>query len=95
MNLGERQRLVRREWPTDIGPVDLMCRDSDDGWVAVEIKPLEFVGPQVGTELRNSAITALAITLGLVFLYLVFRFHTWRRRCAAPGSAAAATRRWP
>jgi RecB family endonuclease NucS len=31
-------RLVRREWPTDVGPVDLMCRDSDDGWVAVEIK---------------------------------------------------------
>ena len=31
-------RLVRREWPTDIGPVDLMCRDVDDGWVAVEIK---------------------------------------------------------
>jgi hypothetical protein len=31
-------RLVRREWPTDIGPVDLVCRDTDDGWVAVEIK---------------------------------------------------------
>jgi hypothetical protein len=31
-------RLVRREWPTDIGPVDLMCRDRDGGWVAVEIK---------------------------------------------------------
>jgi endonuclease len=31
-------RLVRREWPTDIGPVDLMCRDADGGWVAVEIK---------------------------------------------------------
>ena len=31
-------RLVRREWATDIGPVDLMCRDADDGWVAVEIK---------------------------------------------------------
>ena len=36
--LGEGLRLVRREWPTDIGPVDLMCRDEDDGWVAVEIK---------------------------------------------------------
>jgi endonuclease len=35
---GEGFRLVRREWPTDIGPVDLMCRDDDDGWVAVEIK---------------------------------------------------------
>jgi endonuclease len=36
--LGEGLRLVRREWATDIGPVDLMCRDSDDGWLAVEIK---------------------------------------------------------
>jgi len=35
---GEGFRLVRREWPTDIGPVDLMCRDETDGWVAVEIK---------------------------------------------------------
>jgi RecB family endonuclease NucS len=35
---GEGFRPVRREWPTDIGPVDLMCRDADDGWVAVEIK---------------------------------------------------------
>jgi endonuclease len=34
----EGLRLVRREWPTDIGPVDLMCRDEDDGFVAVEIK---------------------------------------------------------
>jgi RecB family endonuclease NucS len=35
---GEGFRLVRREWPTDIGPVDLMCRDEQDDWVAVEIK---------------------------------------------------------
>src|SRR5919201_360026 len=35
---GEGLRLVRREWQTDIGPVDLMCRDDEDGWVAVEIK---------------------------------------------------------
>jgi endonuclease len=35
---GEGFRLVRREWPTDIGPVDLMCRDDADEWVAVEIK---------------------------------------------------------
>jgi endonuclease len=34
----EGMRLVKREWPTDIGPVDLMCRDGDDGFVAVEIK---------------------------------------------------------
>jgi RecB family endonuclease NucS len=31
-------RLDRREWPTDVGPVDLMCRDERGGWVAVEVK---------------------------------------------------------
>ncbi len=35
---GEGFRLVRREWPTDIGPVDLMCRNSEDEWIAVEVK---------------------------------------------------------
>jgi endonuclease len=39
-HVAEGLRLVRREWPTDIGPVDLMCRDENDGWVAVEIKRL-------------------------------------------------------
>lgn len=40
---GEGLRLVRREWPTDIGPVDLMCRDGDDGWIAVEIKRIATI----------------------------------------------------
>ena len=29
---------MRREWPTDIGPVDLLCRDADGKAVAVEVK---------------------------------------------------------
>ena len=36
--LGEGWRLVRREFPTPIGPVDLMCRDALGGSVAIEIK---------------------------------------------------------
>ena len=36
--LGEELTLVRREWPTDIGPVDLMCTSTRGEWVAVEIK---------------------------------------------------------
>jgi endonuclease len=35
---GEGFRLVKREWPTDIGPVDLMCKGGEDEWIAVEIK---------------------------------------------------------
>ncbi|MEX2195247.1 MAG: endonuclease NucS [Thermoleophilaceae bacterium] len=41
---GEGFRLVRREWPTDIGPVDLMCRDAEEDWVAVEIKRIGTIG---------------------------------------------------
>ncbi len=40
---GDGLRLVRREWPTDIGPVDLMCRDAEDEWVAVEIKRIATI----------------------------------------------------
>jgi endonuclease len=36
--LGEGWRLMRREYPTAIGPVDIMCRDADGGCVAIEIK---------------------------------------------------------
>ncbi len=36
--LEEGLTLVRREYPTTLGPVDLLCRSADGGAVAVEIK---------------------------------------------------------
>jgi endonuclease len=36
--IGDGFTLVRREFPTDIGPVDLLCRDADGRAVAVEVK---------------------------------------------------------
>lgn len=36
--LGEGFTLIRREYPTAIGPVDLLCRDADGVTVAVEVK---------------------------------------------------------
>src|SRR6266545_2379971 len=36
--LGDGWSLVRREYRTDIGPVDLLCRDEHGAYVAVEIK---------------------------------------------------------
>ena len=49
----------------------------------VTIKPLEFVGPQVGVELRNKAIWALSLTLVAVFIYIAMFFHTWRLSAGA------------
>jgi endonuclease len=40
-------RLVRREYPTDLGPVDLLCRDRNGRAVAVEVKR---VGEIAGVE---------------------------------------------
>jgi RecB family endonuclease NucS len=45
--LREDLRLVRREYPTDIGPVDLLCRDAEDRAVVVEVKR---VGEIAGVE---------------------------------------------
>jgi RecB family endonuclease NucS len=36
--LREDLKLVRREYPTDIGPVDLLCRDGEEHAVVVEVK---------------------------------------------------------
>ena len=45
--LREGFTLIRREYPTDIGPVDLLCRDGDGRAVVVEIKR---VGEIAGVE---------------------------------------------
>jgi RecB family endonuclease NucS len=45
--LREDLRLVRREYPTDIGPVDLLCRDAEDRAIVIEVKR---VGEIAGVE---------------------------------------------
>jgi len=45
---------------------------------SAQVQQLDVVGPQVGNELKTSAIYALGFTLLLIFIYIAFRFHTWR-----------------
>ena len=45
---------------------------------STQVVQLDVVGPQVGGELKVSAMWALFFTLLLIFLYIAFRFHTWR-----------------
>ena len=44
----------------------------------VQVTQLDVVGPQVGNELKVSAMWALFFTLLGIFGYIAFRFHTWR-----------------
>jgi preprotein translocase subunit SecF len=43
-----------------------------------QVKQLDVVGPQVGNELKVSAMWALFFTLLGIFIYIAVRFHTWR-----------------
>lgn len=52
-----------------------------------EIKRVEFVGPQVGEELRDQGGLAMLLALGGILLYLAFRFQ-WKFGVGAVGSLA-------
>lgn len=52
-----------------------------------EVKRVEFVGPQVGEELRDQGGLAMLLALGGILLYLAFRFQ-WKFGIGAVGSLA-------
>jgi preprotein translocase subunit SecF len=52
--------------------VDKLRSSSD---MAIELRRIEFVGPQVGDELRDDGGIAMLTALGLVMLYVAFRFQ--------------------
>jgi RecB family endonuclease NucS len=60
--------LIRREYPTDIGPVDLLCRDVDGRAVVVEVKRVgEIAGVEqlIRYQERLDLDTRLAPTRGM------------------------------
>ncbi|MGH8284969.1 MAG: protein translocase subunit SecF [Steroidobacteraceae bacterium] len=48
-----------------------------------EVVRLDAVGPQVGAELRESAYWSFFFAMLMIFLYVLFRFHTWKLSLAA------------
>jgi RecB family endonuclease NucS len=61
--LGEGWSLVRREFPTPIGPVDLMCRDAAGGRVAVEIERRGTVAGAVESASNDSSGRYVAVEI--------------------------------
>ncbi len=58
-----------------------------DADTSFEVKRVEFVGPQVGEELRDQGGLAMLLALGGILLYLAFRFQ-WKFGVGAVGSLA-------
>ena len=65
---GESAEVLRPKFDKILAGVDPQAKITD----------LAVVGPQVGDELRNSAILSLGVTLALIALYIILRCHTWR-----------------
>ncbi len=65
--LGQGWTLVRREYPTDIGPVDLLCRDHTGAHVLVEVKRhAEIDGVEQLTRYLQRVSTVLADVRGVL-----------------------------
>ena len=50
---------------------DLLSSNSFEG----ELKRIEFVGPQIGSELRDQGGLGMLVALGMILLYVAFRFQ--------------------
>ena len=72
--------LIRIAPRDDMDKAELSNRALDAlraGDPAVELRRVEFVGPQVGEELTEQGGLAMLIALGAIFLYVMFRFE-WK-----------------
>ena len=81
-NFGSSRDLVIR-LPPEPGQSAQVLRAKIEGAVkavdsSAQVSQLDVLGAQVGSELKTSAIWALSFTLLLIFIYIAFRFHTWR-----------------
>ena len=76
---------MRREWPTDIGPVDLMCRDAEDEWIAVEIK-------RIGTIEAVEQLTRYLERIRLDPAMASTAAACWPRRWSSPRRACSRRR---
>ena len=54
--------------------VSLLSSDNSDQ--AIDLRRIEYVGPQIGSELRDDGGTAMLIALAFMMLYIAFRFQS-------------------
>jgi preprotein translocase SecF subunit len=73
---------------SDIGPdrlVPLLEKELGGSAGPATVESVDFVGPRIGSDLRNAAINSLAISFLLILIYVAFRFSP----AYAPGAVIA------
>lgn len=76
VNFGtERDVLIRLQRKADATLGDTLLLLLRANGEQVDLRRIEFVGPQVGEELRDQGGLALLLALGFIMVYVAFRFQ--------------------
>ena len=54
---------------------DVIFKFLEEADSSTELKRIEFVGPQIGSELRDQGGLGMLVALGMILLYVAFRFQ--------------------
>jgi preprotein translocase subunit SecF len=66
-------KVADKNGNSQLGDVIYKFLQADDP--STELKRIEFVGPQIGTELRDQGGLGMLVALGMILLYVAFRFQ--------------------
>ena len=65
--------VADKDGSSQIGDTIFAFLQADDS--SLELQRIEFVGPQVGSELRDQGGLGMLVALGMILLYVAFRFQ--------------------
>jgi preprotein translocase subunit SecF len=66
--------MLDGDWSSDVCSSDLAALGKALTGVSVEPEEIEWVGPTVGRQLRDSGIMSLLVAMGLILVYVALRF---------------------
>ena len=66
-------KVADKDGSSQLGDMIFAFLEADDS--SIELQRIEFVGPQIGSELRDQGGLGMLVALGMILLYVAFRFQ--------------------
>jgi preprotein translocase subunit SecF len=66
-------KVADKDGSSQLGDTIFAFLEADDS--SIELQRIEFVGPQIGSELRDQGGLGMLVALGMILLYVAFRFQ--------------------
>ena len=66
-------KVADKDGSSQLGDMIFAFLEADDS--SIELQRIEFVGPQIGSELRDQGGLGMLVALGMILLYVAIRFQ--------------------